>query len=294
VTHVDDRTGPTRAKRPAGRSATRANARALNHGGDSRVAARTGRAVPMKDVSGAQAESEAERAERLAAHRAAAHSGRSTHSTHSGRKKSKKSHAAVGAAIVAAAAMVAAFAFVLTNGDPGPQSSGKSPLALAPQSTAPPAAKSAKANPAPAAVSTGKGDRKPPAPAKTSQRAATSNPPTSAAPNTGKASPVFKRGQWIAVIDRYPTDAGMEAAQLAKQLAGKMIAGGVPARAMLLSGQYAGLADSSGNPESDAWVVYLGPFGSSDAALQMCQAPTTQTAYASPACPTYEPAARPG
>ncbi|MEV8372937.1 hypothetical protein AB0P21_09385 [Kribbella sp. NPDC056861] len=298
MTHVDDRTGPTRAKRSAGRSATRANARALNHGGDSRVAARTGRAVPMKDLSGAQLESEAERAERLAAQRAAAHSGRAHRSGHagrSGRKKTKRSHAAVGAAIVAGAAMVATFAFILTNGNSSaPQGSGNSPLALAPQSSAPPAAKSTKANPAPAAVTTGKGDRKPPVPAKTSQRAATSNPPTSAAPNTGKASPVFKRGQWIAVMDRYPTDNGMDAAPLAKQLAGKMIAAGVPARAMMLNGQYTGLADSSGNPESDAWVVYLGPFSSSDAALESCQAPKTQSAYSSPACPTYEPAAKPG
>ncbi|WBQ03307.1 hypothetical protein [Kribbella sp. CA-293567] len=286
MTHVDDRTGPTRARRSAGRSATRANARALNHGGDSRVAARAGRAVPTKDVSGAQLESEAERAERLAAgRRAASRTGRSA------RKKTSKSHTAVGAAIVAGAAVVATLAFVLTNGDSAPpQAGGNPPPVVAAPTSAVPVTKSAGANPAPAAASTVRANRKPPAVTNTTQRAA-ANPPTSAAPNTGKASPVFQRGQWIAVIDKYPTDAGMEADKLAKQLAGKMIAAGVPARAMLLSGQYPGIADSSASPESDAWVVYLGPFATAEAALDLCQAPKTQAAYASLACPIHQPAA---
>ncbi|MEU4392888.1 hypothetical protein [Kribbella sp. NPDC023855] len=281
---MDDRTGPTRARRPAGRAAGRANARSLNYGGDSRVAARAGRAVPTRDLSAAQLESEAERAERMAAGRRAAprSAGRS------GRKKSKGSRTAAGAAIVAGAAVVATVAFVLTNGNSSPpQTAGDPPPVVAPQSSAPTTSKSSEGNPAPAAAKTAKADRKPPPPTQTTAA-------TSATPNTGLASPVFKRGQWIAVIDKYPTDAGMEADQLAKQLAGKLIAAGVPAKAMLLQGQYPGVADSSLQPESDAWVVYLGPVATSAAALDVCQAPKTQAVYPSLACPTYEPAVRPG
>ncbi|WP_026163481.1 SPOR domain-containing protein [Kribbella catacumbae] len=264
---MDDRTGRTRA-----------GGRALRSGGDSRVAARAGRAVPTKDVSAAQLEREAERAERRAATRAA---GRSA------RKKSKRSHSAVGAAIVAGAAMVATFAFILTNGGSStPQTSDNPPPVVAPQTSAPPASASPSGNPAPAA-STVKADRKPPvAPVTTAA--------TTTTPNTGPQSPVFRRGQWIAVIDKYPTDAGMEADQLAKQLAGKMIAAGVPARAMLLNGQYPGVANSNLQAETGAWVVYLGPFKSAEAALNVCQEPKTQQAYGSLACPTYEPAAAPG
>lgn len=284
MTHVDDRTGPTRARRPAGRAASRANARAVNYGGDSRVAARAGRAVPTRDLSAAQLESEAERAERLSAGRRSAP--RST--GRSGRKKSKGSRTAAVAAIVASAAVVATVAFVLTNGNSSPpQTAGDPPPVAAPQTSAPTTSKSAEGNPAPAAAKTAKADRKPPAPTQTTAA-------TSATPNTGPASPVFKRGQWIAVIDKYPTDAGMQADQLAKQLAGKLIAAGVPAKAMMLQGQYPGVADSSLQPEADAWVVYLGPVATSQAALDFCQAPTTQAVYQSLACPTYEPAAKPG
>ncbi len=268
MTHVDDRTGPTRA---AGRG--------LRGGGDSRVAARAGRAVPTKDVSAAQLEREAERAERRAATRAA---GRSA------RKKSKRSHSAVGAAIVATAAMVATFAFILTNGNSTPPQTGANPPpVVAPETSAPPVSASPSGNPAPAAANTAKNDRKPPVAAETTAA-------TTVAPNTGPQSPVFKRGQWIAVIDMYPTDAGMEADQLAKQLAGKLIAAGVPARAMLLNGQYAGIANSNLVPETGAWAVYLGPFKTAEDALNVCQAKKTQDTYSSLACPTYEPAAKAG
>jgi hypothetical protein len=284
VTHVDDRTGPTRARRPVGRAGSRANARALNYGGDSRVAARAGRAVPARDLSAAQLESEAERAERMAAGRRSA----SRAAARSGRKKSKRSRAAVGAAIVASTAVVATFAFILTTGDSTPpQTAGDPPPVVAPESSAPTTSKSAEGNPAPAAAKTTNANRKPPAPTQTTAA-------TSATPNTGPASPVFRRGQWIAVIDKYPTDAGMQADQLAKRLAAKLITAGVPAKAMLLQGQYPGVADSSSQPESDAWVVYLGPMASAAAALDVCQAPKTQAVYASLACPTYEPAAKPG
>ncbi|MDX6261760.1 MAG: hypothetical protein QOH84_3448 [Kribbellaceae bacterium] len=286
MTHVDDRKGPTRAKR----STVRANARALNHGGDSRVAARAGRAVPTKDVAGSQLESEADRAERLAAGKRSAGHGAGHGASHSGRTKSKRSHAAVGAAIVAGTAMVATFAFILTNGNSSstPQS-GANPIP-APQTSAPPKTKSAAA--APAAVNTIKADRKPPA-AKPST-AKTTETRTSATPNTGPTTPVFRRGQWIAVLDKYPTDAGMDAEQLAKQLAAKLIAAGVPGRAMLLNGQYPGIANSSLEPETGEWVVYLAALPSAEAALNLCQAPKTQATHPNIACPTYEPAAKPG
>jgi hypothetical protein len=277
VTHVDDRKGPARAKRPSGRAISRANARALNHGGDSRVTARAGRAVPTKDIAASQLEREADRAERLAAGRRAARSAG---------KKPGRSRATIGAVLVAGVAIAAAAAYILTNGSSAPPQAGSNPPpVLAPQTTAPPTT-DAGSNPAPAAAKTARADRKPVvAPKTTAAR-------TSATPNTGPASPVFKRGQWISVIDTYSTDAGMNAAELAKGLAGKLIAAGVPARAMLLDGQYPGIANSNLEPETDAWVVYLAPLASSEAALQLCQDPKTQAAHSNLACPTYEPAAK--
>lgn len=277
MTHVDDRKGPARAKRPSGRAMSRANARTLNHGGDSRVTARAGRAVPTKDIAASQLEREADRAERLAAGKRAARSA----------KKPSRSRAAIGAVLVAGVAIAAAVAYILTNGggSSAPQAGSNPPLVLAPQTSAPPKTV-AGSNPAPAVAKTAKADRKPPvAPKTTATR-------TSETPNTGPDSPVFKRGQWISVIDTYTTDAGMNADELAKGLAGKLIAAGVPARAMLLEGQYPGIANSNLEPETDAWVVYLAPLGSSEAALKLCQSPQTQAAHSNLACPTYEPAAK--
>jgi hypothetical protein len=286
---VDDRKGPTRTKRSG-----RANARALNHGGDSRVAARAGRAVPTKDVAGSQLESEADRLERMAAGKRSAGHGAS-HGGHSGRTKSKRSTAAVGAAIIAGAAVVATFAFVLTSGGPSSPQSGSNPPVPVPQTTAPPKTKSAAA--APAAVNTAKADRKPPAVKPTAPKptvAKTTTTRTSATPNTGPATPVFRRGQWIAVLDKYPTDAGMDAEQLAKELAAKLITAGVPGRAMFLNGQYPGIANSSLEPETGEWVVYLSALPSAEAALNLCQGSKTQAVHSNIACPTYEPAVKPG
>ncbi|GAA1599588.1 hypothetical protein GCM10009789_62100 [Kribbella sancticallisti] len=178
--------------------------------------------------------------------------------------------------------MVATFAFILTNGNSSPPTSEANlPPAVVPESSAPSApAEQPSANPAPAA-STGKADRQPPS----------TEPTTVAAPNTGQQSPAFKRGQWIAVLDTYPTDAGLEADQLAKELAGKLIKAGVPARAMLADGQYPGITNSTLEPVTGTWIVYLGPVTSAEIALTTCQSPKTQRAYASLACPTYEPAA---
>jgi hypothetical protein len=286
VTHVDDLKGPARAKRSTGR----ANARALTYGGDSRVAARAGRAVPTKDVAGSQLESAADRAERMAAGKRSAGHG----AGHSGRKKSKRSTAAAGAAIIAGAAVVATFVFVHQNGSSSPQSGGNPPVP-APQTSAPPQTKSAGA--APAAVNTVKADRKPPASKPTAPKptvAKTTAARTSATPNTGPVTPVFRRGQWIAVLDKYPTDAGMDAEQLAKDVAAKLITAGMPGRAMLLNGQYPGIANSNLEPETGEWVVYLAALPSAEAALNLCQSPKTQAAHANIACPTYEPAAKPG
>ena len=133
-----------------------------------------------------------------------------------------------------------------------------------------------------------KADRKPPA--STAAPKATKATPVF---NTGAASPKFKRGQWIAILDKYPTDAGMDADQLAKNAAIKLIRAGVPAKAMLVDGQYPGITNSSVEAVTTTWVVYLGPGKSSEQMTDICLAPATQRAYSS-ACPTYQPAVAPG
>jgi hypothetical protein len=205
------------------------------------------------------------------------------------RKKPNRSHSAVGAAVVAGAAMVAAFAFILTNGSSNSSTTDDSiRTGSLPQASTPAALP--KSDPAPS-VSSGKADRKPPS-AKTSTRTGTGTVTKSVAPpNTGPESPTFRRGQWIAVLETYSTDAGMPADQLAKDMAAKMIAAGVPAKALLADGQYPGLANSSFQPIRDTWIVYLGPLSSAQAVSTLCNSPKTQAAYGSlPACPTHEPA----
>ncbi|TWD82726.1 hypothetical protein FB561_3866 [Kribbella amoyensis] len=173
--------------------------------------------------------------------------------------------------------MAAAFAYILTNGtsappaDPGAAAGRDVTVTSTPPS----------ADPAPTVptVPTPKADRKPPA-----QRA---SPP---AANTGAETPTFKAGQWIAVLDSYPTDAGMAADQVAKDLAADLIAAGVPAKAMLAGGQYPGLAGGDQQPMTNTWVVYLGPYASSEAANALCVSPKTQRVHANVACPAYEPA----
>ena len=203
-------------------------------------------------------------------------------------RRAQRSHSAVGAAIVAAAALVAVFAFILTKGSSTPDESGDGlRLGVVPDGGA------AGAPAAPVATADGnttKADRNP-APANTAPKTApktqTSTPPPV---NTGATSPVFKRGQWIAILDKYPTDVGMDADQTAKKAAAKLIKAGVPAKAMLVEGQYPGLADSSMEPITDTWVLYLGPGKSSEQMLDLCLDPKTQRAYPNSACPTYEPA----
>ncbi|MEU0094986.1 hypothetical protein [Kribbella sp. NPDC006257] len=206
----------------------------------------------------------------------------------SGRKKANRSHSAIGAAVVAGAAMVAAFAFILTNGRSDSTDDSIRTGSL-PQASTP--AVQPSSNPTPAA--SGKADRKPPAGKTAPGKSTASTRTTTSAtpPDTGSQSPVFRRGQWIAVVDSYPTDAGIPADQLARSLAAKMIAAGVPAKALLANGQYPGLANSNLEPTINTWIVYVGPFPSADAANALCVSTKTQQAYGSlPACPTHEPA----
>jgi hypothetical protein len=185
--------------------------------------------------------------------------------------------------------MVAAFAFIITNGNSDSTTDDSIRTGSLPQASTPAALP--KSNPAPS-VSSGKADRKP-ATGKTSTRTGTGTGTTKsvAPPNTGADSPTFRRGQWIAIIDSYPSDAGMPAAQLAKGMAAKMIAAGVPAKALLANGQYPGLANSSFEPVRDTWFVYLGPVDSAETANTLCTSAKTKRAYGSLlACPTHEPA----
>jgi len=198
--------------------------------------------------------------------------------SHRRKKQPQRSRAAVGAAIVATAAIATVSTIILTKGGADAPVDDGIRAAAVPDSPA--------STPTPSAHPTvaSKADRKPPA----SRSAA--KPTDTATPDTGPDSPRFKRGQWIAVLDKYDSDTGLDAAQLAKDTAAKIIAAGVPAKAMLVNGQYPGVANSSGEPLLGTWVVYLGPGTSSTQMLNLCSAPKTQRAYSSPACPTYEPA----
>jgi hypothetical protein len=198
-------------------------------------------------------------------------------------RKAQRSHSAIGAAIVASAAMVAVFAFILTRGTSSAPPADGLRLGTDTGAVAP-------AAPAASGRAT-KADRKPPATAPSAKVQKTTPPQV----NTGPVSPKFKRGQWIAIMDKYPTDVGMAADQSAKATATKLTRAGIPAKAMLVNGQYPGLTNSSSmTPVTNTWVVYLGPGTSSAQMLNVCMDPRTQAAYPSPACPTYEPATAPG
>jgi hypothetical protein len=189
---------------------------------------------------------------------------------------------------VASLAVAAVVAFILTRGSstapPTDDSLRVGAAANGGAAAAAPSVPTPTTDPAPSG-STSKADRQPPATSASVEKAQTGAPV-----NTGPESPVFKRGQWIAVLDKYPTDVGMQADQLAKSAAAKLIAAGVPAKAMLVDGQYPGIANSSLEPITGTWVLYLGPGTTSQQMENLCSAPKTQRAYNSPACPTYEPA----
>ena len=204
-----------------------------------------------------------------------------TRADHRKRKK-QRSRSAVSAGIVAGLALAAVFGYILTRGSAeGPAADG---LRMGSGTDTGAAA------PAQSATGTAtKGDRKPPVAATTkptvtepSTKAQTVTPPPV---DTGPTSPKFKHGQWIAVLDKYPADAE----QSPRDTATRITRAGIPAKAMLVNGQYPGLTDSSLTPVTGTWVVYLGPGASSAQMLNLCQDPRTQAAYPS-ACPTYEPA----
>jgi hypothetical protein len=137
-----------------------------------------------------------------------------------------------------------------------------------------------------------KADRNPPASTTAPKAKAQKTTPQV---DTGPVSPKFKRGQWVVVIERYPTDVGMAAEQTARKTAATLTRAGVPAKAMLVNGQYPGITNSSSlTPVTNTWIVYLGPGSSSAQVLNLCLDPRTQAAHSSPACPTYEPAAPTG
>ncbi|GAA1580263.1 MULTISPECIES: hypothetical protein [Kribbella] len=194
------------------------------------------------------------------------------------RRKKKRSRSAVSAGIVAGLALLAVCAVILTRGTTAaPTADGRQMGSGTDDGAAAPTA---------SAGSVTKADRKPPVsqtqPLQPTAKVQTTSPPPV---NTGPDSPKFKHGEWIAVLDKYPADAG----DTAKATATKVTRAGIPAKAMLVNGQYPGLKDSSLAPVTGTWMVYLGPGTSSEQMVNLCQDPRTQAAYPNP-CPTYEPA----
>jgi hypothetical protein len=185
--------------------------------------------------------------------------------------------------------VVAVVAFILTRGSSDPAADGLRMGSGTDVGAAAPATPSTGST-APAT----KADRKPPASAKSTpktSRTQVSSPPSV---NTGPEAPKFKRGQWIVVLEKYTTDVGMDAEQSAKDTATKLSEAGIPAKAMLVDGQYPGVVNSSWEPVTNSWFVYLGPGTSSEQMLNLCLDPRTQRIHGNPSCPTYEPAANPG
>ncbi|MEU8221319.1 hypothetical protein [Kribbella sp. NPDC048915] len=192
--------------------------------------------------------------------------------------KAKRSRGAIGAAVAVGLAMVAAFAFVLTRGPANEAPADGLQLGSGTDN-------GAAAPPAPSTTGPEtKADRQPPS--ATAPKTTPKAQVTTTTVDTGPTSPKFKRGQWIAMLDKYPADAG----DMAKATAEKITRAGIPAKAMLVDGQYPGLTTSSLTPLTGTWVIYLGPGTSSEQILDLCLDPRTQAAYQS-ACPTYEPAA---
>ena len=182
---------------------------------------------------------------------------------------------------MASLAMVAVFAFILTRGTDSDSPADGLRMGSGTDNGA-----AAPAEPTTSATgSVTKADRKPPVSAAAPNPTAQAKTTTPPAVNTGPTSPKFKQNQWIAMLDKYPADAG----QMAKDTATKITRAGIPAKAMLVDGQYPGITNSSLAPVTGTWVVYLGPGTSSEQILNLCLDRRTQAAYQS-ACPTYEPA----
>lgn len=175
--------------------------------------------------------------------------------------------------LLVCAALVGALVFTLFRGDDTASSAGDG-TAAAP---APPPV-----SPGTPAMRSSRPMASPTRPVTTTRRSVPADP--------AAGSPKFRAGQWIALIDTYPTDGGLPAEQTAKELAGQLAAAGVGAKALLADGQYPGLAKGDGTRLRDAWIVYVGPSRTSAAARNICAASKTQQVYSSPACPTFEPA----
>lgn len=98
--------------------------------------------------------------------------------------------------------------------------------------------------------------------------------PTGSVSVPGADSPVFVAGQWVAVVELFPTDAGISAENAARDLARRLATAGLPSGVILARGQYPGLIDTNHAPLNNVWVVYVGPRGSPD----QVQGPCSDTA----------------
>lgn len=94
--------------------------------------------------------------------------------------------------------------------------------------------------------------------------------PTGSVSVPGADSPVFAAGQWVAVVELYPTDNGVTSEDAARDLAGRLATAGMPSGVLLARGQYPGIIDPNGVPLRNAWVVYIGPGTSADQVQRLC------------------------
>ena len=86
----------------------------------------------------------------------------------------------------------------------------------------------------------------------------------------GADSPAFAAGQWVAVVELYPTDDGVTAENAARDLARRLATAGVPSGVLLARGQYPGITDPNNLPLKNAWAVYIGPGTSPDQVQGLC------------------------
>jgi hypothetical protein len=86
----------------------------------------------------------------------------------------------------------------------------------------------------------------------------------------GADSPLFVAGQWVAVVELFPTDAGISAETAARDLAQQLAAAGLPSGVLRANGQYAGLIDTNHVRLNNVWVVYVGPGSSPDQVQGAC------------------------
>jgi hypothetical protein len=80
----------------------------------------------------------------------------------------------------------------------------------------------------------------------------------------GADSPVFAPGDWVAVVELFPTDAGVTSEDTARDLARRLAAAGLQSGVLRARGQYPGVVGTNNLPLNNAWVVYIGPGDSPD------------------------------